>query len=484
MFDWFRSKEATATAAKHAEIAPDRIAAVLARKTPAPMPAPMPAVPDPAESPPPTQDGAPFQRARDPVGAAPGSGLPSPEAPAAAAPSRTPRPADKAAGAGKRVIVRRSDFEAARTPEMAYALTQGVISFINDLLTHACGLFEDAPASVRWVYYADFYVSQVKNGGHGQFLVNAGAHREGALADAARGLDAMGAASLRAIAADFDALARRRWPQTPEERPVGDPELDALDRRLFADEEADRLHAMSARWIASWPELEVEEDDAYPARIEAIARANPRRAARLRHRAFVGLREQVTDPLQLAAGVVCGAAHEIKLELGTWEWTVIEGQPIQTFALRTSSGARRLVADGAGAALLEPQRQANERPNGLAHRFAEQIAKVGREAERRSIADAVDLLLSRIGYPIENAQITPWVGDEDAERFDLWAVAAQGKPALMLASDAAGATLAPVEDGARHALARASQGEIEAHVAALEREAALTLTFGEDGARA
>lgn len=55
----------------------------------------------------------------------------------------------------------------------------------------------------------------------------------------------------------------------------------------------------------------------------------------------------------------------------------------------------------------------------------------------------VDLLPSQIGYPLADAQITPWIGADHSRRFDLWMVAARDKTALTLVADAAGAALTP-----------------------------------------
>ena len=403
---------------------------------------------------------------RAPVAEAPPRPAPAPLAP--------PPPPPAAAGGGTkgRILVSREEIGAAREPDEAWRASQAVVEFANDWMTTVCGTFEEAPPVLEALYYASYYVGQVRNGGHSLFLSNTAAHLPRVIGSALRGLAAMGARELHSVLADCAALVARLAPEELAERRVGDPALEALDTRFFAADERAAYDVAAARWIAAWPELEMVEADAYAARIEALGRANPRRAARLRHRDFVGLREQLADRLQLSAGVVCGEAREVKLELGSWDWTEIgDGQRIQTFALRTSAGERRLVCDEAGAALIE-YAPGGRKPHCFGHADAARIAQVGQAAERLRIVAAADLLLSRIGFPLD-AQITPWIGGDASGRFDLWMVAARDKPALTLIADAAGASLSPMADGARHPLARATRGEIEAHLATLEAEAAL-----------
>lgn len=148
-------------------------------------------------------------------------------------------------------------------------------------------------------YHADFYLAQVNNGGHSQFIGNTGvAMLPTTSGDALAGLKAMGASAQHQILQEM-----MDWVQAnPGEAALQDGSetraaaLNALDTRFY---EADRLQPMAllaARWIASWPELRAVAKEEYASEIERLAQLNPHRSQRLIWRSVHQISFQMTTP--------------------------------------------------------------------------------------------------------------------------------------------------------------------------------------------
>ena len=98
------------------------------------------------------------------------------------------------------VIVRRTAVEAASKPDEGYHLTEAIVSYVNDMQQVGVYAARELPAKAMQAYHADYYLAEVNNGGHSQFIHNSGeALWPTVSADALAGLAAMGAAAQHKI---------------------------------------------------------------------------------------------------------------------------------------------------------------------------------------------------------------------------------------------------------------------------------------------
>ncbi|QLP98656.1 MAG: DUF4375 domain-containing protein [Rhodoblastus sp.] len=163
-------------------------------------------------------------------------------------------------GDDRPTLVSRTAYERAGEPKEAWRLVLDVVDHVNALRE---GLFhvDEIPRRAWGVYFADYYLAQVRNGGHSQYIHNArdlAAMSRSAL-DA---LDEMGAEALAAILREMLDWARAHPEEAGRQNgfEVRAPALDALDARFYAVNDGAPMSVASARWIAGWPDLKVIED--------------------------------------------------------------------------------------------------------------------------------------------------------------------------------------------------------------------------------
>lgn len=98
------------------------------------------------------------------------------------------------------VVVPRNALEAAREPDKAEYLTCAVVDYVNEIQRIGIYMGDELPAAAMQAYHADYYLAQVINGGHRQFIGNTGAEMLPTTSgDALAGLKAMGASAQHQI---------------------------------------------------------------------------------------------------------------------------------------------------------------------------------------------------------------------------------------------------------------------------------------------
>ena len=177
--------------------------------------------------------------------------------------------------------------------EDACDATNALVSFVNDLRE---SLWRDAeiPEAAWELYFADFYVCQVQNGGHSQFFYNAGEGRRADVVRRARaGLARVGAKAQREILDRAVALVARDpslverldeagyWPVAAEVSASFD-ELDESIHKLTGERQRGpkSWFSICRAWLRSTTEVERLTDEAYDERMNALADAVPDRAER------------------------------------------------------------------------------------------------------------------------------------------------------------------------------------------------------------
>jgi hypothetical protein len=327
------------------------------------------------------------------------------------------------------VLVRSEDHDAAKQPGNGHLLVCAIVDYVDDIQRAGVyGRHELLPALMQ-AYHADYYLAQVNNGGHSQFIGNTSV---GMLpttgADTLAGLLAMGAQVQHQILDEMMAWVEAN----PEEAAaqngfsVSASLLDQLDTRFVEAEQQMPMSELSAGWIATWPQLRLVPADQYSDEIERLAQLNPHLEARRIWQSVEHLHFQMTGQLEITVAAACGAVKpnpEVKLALHAGSNMEVEGQTCKAFGLHTDKGLRLCVFEDAGGRLYEyvesapfptsqtPEYLKNYRPLVVGVRLSTVGADTIRQfidiAEKLFCAEAIDLLLRRAGMDT-GAMITAW----------------------------------------------------------------------------
>ena len=172
--------------------------------------------------------------------------------------------------------------------EPPHVAAQAVVDYVN-VLREQLWTDEEIPEVAWAIYYADYYLTEVENGGHSQFLYNA-RPRELVVRLAEEGLRMVGAQRIAEILAEALALVAAE-PELLERltraqyfgasRDVA-PRFAEVDEALWSVPDDMSWLTLCHRWLRDSPEVERLDRDAYDARLEALAEAVPDREARRR----------------------------------------------------------------------------------------------------------------------------------------------------------------------------------------------------------
>ena len=318
------------------------------------------------------------------------------------------------------VVVPREALEAAQDPDKAEYLIGAVVDYVNQMLR--IGVFSggDLPAVAMQAYCADYYLAQVDNGGHSQFIGNAGiALLPTTYGNALAGLKAMGAIAQHQILQEMITWVEEHPGEAALQNGFENraATLNALDDRFYEAERQQPMTQLAARWIASWPELHAVAQEQWSSEIQRLAQLNPHLSQR---RIWLNVRNisfQMTDHLQLTVAAACGAVRpypELKLLVLPGSTADVEGPQSIAFGVKTDRGPRLCVYEEAGGQLFEfgpgsqgpkpaelPEALRSFPPSLVGARLstvgADTIRHFLRIAEQNLAAEAIDLLLRKSG---------------------------------------------------------------------------------------
>lgn len=373
------------------------------------------------------------------------------------------------AGRLTRVVIPKSSFESAKAPGDEYMLPMAVVDFVNDIQQAGVYVHDEMPDNVMAAYHADYYLAQVNNGGHAQFIHNAGALLDVALKDIRAALTAMGARDHLSIFEDVAAWVAAHPADDPEKREADAHQLEALDDRFFAQQASKNLYVLAAKWIAGWPHLDVVNDDAYSAIIAGIADLNPLKEKRRLARNVTDLRERMAPGLFLAASVAVGALDEVEFNvaMGSGGYQDLGGVNSLVFGVLTNVGWRKLWNSDGEIRLYE---QTDDDMRVIATATADRVEAFAHAAEVANAPVAIDLLLRNHGadpaVPV-TARDLDEAGGAGAALWLVWL----GEEGLGVATTEHGAKLI---DANGNLLTEVTRQEIDAHAEAVaEGEATL-----------
>ncbi|WP_170950227.1 DUF4375 domain-containing protein [Mesorhizobium sp. WSM3864] len=379
------------------------------------------------------------------------------------------------------IMVPRSKIEGAG--EQPFQLVVAIMQFAVTMISKGLYRYPEINPKAMQVFDADWYSSEVKNGGHSQFIHNAGSEIDTTIANARAGLSACGAKGQLATLEKMSAWVAKH----PDEaaRQTGfeggrDDFLDTLDDAFYEADDAVPMEHLLARWIASWPDLQIVDDDDYDEAMNQLVMANPQRETRLLHESVGNLVSQMLSRREVGAGLACAkiSPSEIKLAFGMARMLDIEGEKQLVFQLRTSAKELRLCAETkASVAVYEhiapedpPIVRPGENPLGanaprigvqLGHAEGSEIDTVIELAEQFHAPAAVDLLLRKAGFDPVDAVVSANSVVQTAEgQVVNWVVLASNRAFLFLSSPNGGLLLRGNDD---ERVAEATMSELQNH---------------------
>ena len=395
-----------------------------------------------------------------------------------------------------RVLVRQSAYDKAKSGEDDYALVGAVVDFVNAMTGPGYYRRDEFPQKAMQVYHADYYLAQVNNGGHSQFIHNTGGNAPFTFADARAGLGAMGAPHLAHLQAMIDWIAAN--PQEASRQNGFDNRavyLDELDKAFYKTEDEQPMIGLSTRWILSWPELAPVADDKIGQCFAELVKMNPQLSARMDHRRFAVFVDRVHNSFHAASSFAAAACapREALTGIGAGSAELIDGEQVMCMRVTTTEGDRRLAILSDAVALYEyvdpdRERRRNELQGlsledswkrwqeadyetGRLGRKLSQVSNTSVEeflvvAGRHNAAAAMWLLFRKFGMATDDPWITPIQvrREPGAETGIIWLVLANGH-AFRVLNFEEGSALLPL-DG-QQPLARVTREEVDAAVAAL-----------------
>jgi hypothetical protein len=245
------------------------------------------------------------------------------------------------------VIVPRSAVEAARDPATANRLATALVRFVNAMTGEGLYTRDELLLKATQAFHADYYLAQVNNGGHAQFIHNSMSNVDFALADVLAATAALQTEPYTSIGARLAAWAgANRDPATSKidlKRKDGPDVLHELDMAFYAADKEQPFQNLLGRWIAGWPELRAVDDADYPEAMRISATLNPLREVRLLWKSVSHLRWQMTDRLQVGSGLACAHIQqpEIRLALGAGIGMQVDGSREIAFTVRTNEAQLR-----------------------------------------------------------------------------------------------------------------------------------------------
>ncbi|TIR14681.1 MAG: DUF4375 domain-containing protein [Mesorhizobium sp.] len=379
------------------------------------------------------------------------------------------------------IVVPRSKIE--QGDGEAFHLVFAVMQFVVTIVSKGLYRHSEINPKAMEVFHADQYSLEVKNGGHSQFIHNAGSEIHTMIANARAGLSACGAKGQLATLEKMSAWIAKHPDEAAKQTGFEggrDDFLDALDDAFYEADDAMPMEDLLARWIASWPDLQIVDDDNYDDAIDRLVLSNPQREARLFHDSVGKLVRQMLSQREVGAGLACAtiSPSEIKLGFGMARMLDIEGEKQMVFQLRTDAEELRLCASTkTHVAVYEyvapedpPVMRPGDNPLGanaprvgtlLGRAEQSEIETAIQLSEQNHAPVAVDLLLRKAGFDPLGAIVSANSVAQTAEGPVVnWVVLASDRTFLSLSSPN-GSVLLCGEDYEK--LAEATMLELGAH---------------------
>ncbi|WP_420412443.1 DMP19 family protein [Roseibium sp.] len=149
-------------------------------------------------------------------------------------------------------------------------IDQQLVDWVNVLFHDAKFSREEVPAKFRAAYYFSFYDTQVKNGGHSQFIANSGPRRLLFLEDAMEATKSFSELQHYEILEELIGWIK----ENPSEVDIQtgfqggrSPFLDILDDRYFSQSKEKDSLVTNCNWILGWQDVDILSEEEYDRRM-------------------------------------------------------------------------------------------------------------------------------------------------------------------------------------------------------------------------
>ena len=254
----------------------------------------------------------------------------------------------------EKVLISKSGIEATED----WRIVSAVVDFVNTMRFDGVYYADEIPAEAYQAYHSDYYLAQVFNGGHAQFVLNSKSNASITWPNIVEGLKSMGATEHSAVFADFLAWITETFGEDASQIQLEDvhtAKLNDFDNRFDDAERISKLSTLNAAWIKTWRSLQIVPDASYKNSLQRTVDLNPMRNLRLRRREIVSLEANMKE--RLRAGLGLAATNSTNLEfvvhVGAGYQETIEGEKKLAFYVRTNVGERFGVATDEYTALYE-----------------------------------------------------------------------------------------------------------------------------------
>lgn len=254
------------------------------------------------------------------------------------------------------IVVPRSAMDARE--KNPHALVEAVVDYVNFLFQEALFTRFEVPEEAIQLYHCDYYLAQVKNGGHSKFVARSEPVLAYAVDDVLKGLASAGAKAQLGLAKEMaDWIAKN--PDAVDEQ-TGQPggiaaELSALDAPFNDAEAVAPVRASLSKWIAGVEVLQVIDDHMMPRVLAGLKLLNPKRHERKAKSRIATLMNQLSNPVMLGLGMAGASAIDpspiVSLDRGSV--CEVDGESVMTWRVQTADGPYFGIADEAGAQLRD-----------------------------------------------------------------------------------------------------------------------------------
>ncbi|MFZ7093287.1 DMP19 family protein [Primorskyibacter sp. 2E233] len=257
----------------------------------------------------------------------------------------------------REIVVPRSAIEA--WPETADPLVGAVVDYVNYLINQAKYKRTEINPAAMQAFHSDYYLAQVLNGGHAQFVGNASAFLEATIVDVLSGLRAMQQKEYFLLASSMNKWVAENPDEAAQQTGFAGgiaPALAALDTPFYKLNRKQPLRREIAAWLVAHPDLKVVPDADVPAELARIAEVNtdaPRRRAVIECATIAG---QLADPLRIGVSMACARIDPMDFfqSLTAGSYREIEGAQRMAIGVRTFGGLRYAVpVEGQGVLIYE-----------------------------------------------------------------------------------------------------------------------------------
>jgi hypothetical protein len=237
-----------------------------------------------------------------------------------------------------------------------HLLCKAVVDYVNHLVHVGQYTRSELPNEAMQIFHADYYCAQVLNGGHAQFVGNAGSELSKTLQDVMSGAMEMGHDGYHKIVSEMASWIaknpRKALVQTGFTDGISE-ELAALDAPFFDLNSAKSFQSVLAGWIVDLEIVLAVPDAQLPLVYEGILLMNGKAAPRETARDIARYDHMLTDPLHLGLAHTGGSNKDPLIGISDGTQMEVKGRAMTCWLVHTPGGKRWGVINASGTALME-----------------------------------------------------------------------------------------------------------------------------------